>query len=248
MYESEQGAIITYHNGSVWSRTDWQLSHINRNGVPMVEITENGQGRHSDFDQPVRWRSTSVWLTDSAFRPAQSELRYYTLDGNPLLFKRFDFDWDRGTATYEQTDKQKNQTTTKQVQVPPDTLTMAGVPFALRALPFGSDKPLQVHVLMTGGDIYALMFQLGGKETVSTPRGDIQAYRVEASIDVGPITGLFAPEIALWVRTEFPNIWVRYTGPDRGGDVHVTQELAEFSHEGDLITPERTSRNSQSRR
>jgi len=103
-----------------------------------------------------------------------------------------------------------------------------------RTLPFeraaaGEQPSAECMLVVSPKRQFRIKAQVKGTEMVTTPAGTFSCYRVELVPQLlGPLK-VFAPRMALWCRTESPNVWVRYQGPVGGpGSPEAVIELVQF--------------------
>jgi hypothetical protein len=232
---SEKGAsIATTKSGAVRWRSEWTMEKSSLDGRKVVRFTERGSGLYSPFNREVRWNTESVWSVGEAFRPLTIEHAVTDSAGRVLLRERKLFQFDRGVVGIERRDRADGPASKSSLKIPSDTLTVDGLPAALRSLPFGS-RPFQIHLLSNEPKLYPMSLEVRGRERVRTPAGDFECYKVELVPDLGALNLLrfAAPKVYFWFTVDPPHFWVRYEGPENGrGTPDIVVNLSSFERSG----------------
>jgi len=225
-----QGAIVTSaKDGGVRWKAEWALEPLTVNGQKEVKITETGQGRRSPFRQEIQWTIEAVWKAESALSPLRVERRVRDMNGRLLVTERKAFDIARGIVQFERLDAIDGRSTTKELDVPSDTLATEGIGMALSLLPFDSPQPFSAHLLTNAPALYAVTLEPRGRERVKTPAGEFECYKVELIARLGllDLFQVFVPKTYFWFTVAPPHAWVRYQGLESGlGTPEVIMEVA----------------------
>jgi len=215
----EKGRTVTKTKaGSARSKAEWTMRREQLDGRPAVRMTESGRGFYSGFDQEVQWEIDAWWSAADAFRPLRFEKTVTDPTGKALMSERKQFDWTKNVVQFERQDLVKNKKTTKTLSAPADTLAVEGIAGALRSLPFGPDTRFPAHFLTNEPKVYDVTLEVRERETVRTPAGTFECYKVEVVPHVGAL-GAFRflfPKAYFWFTVDAPHSWVRYQGPENG--------------------------------
>lgn len=225
---SEAGSVVASDDsdGRRWS-SRWTMDEAVFDGRPIIAMTEEGEGRYSGFDVDVRWRTETSWSADAPFRPLSSEKTFTDADGRPLLREHTEFDHSDGEIRFRSEDLRTGKSATETLELPADTLSIEGIAAALRMLDFGEDPSVETHLFSPEPRLYEVTLEARGRETLRTPKGDVECYKIEVVPHVG-ILGLFRfllPHAYFWFEVDAPHEWVRYQGPENGrGTPTITME------------------------
>lgn len=233
---SEAGSLIaTDKDGQRRWQADWSMEAETTNGQQFVRLSERGQGVYSPFTQQVRWTVEAWWQAGPPFQPSRVEKHFTDLQGNLLLSRKAVFDWKAGRASVEvRRGSQKAEVET--IPVSPGTWTPEGMAIALRQMDFTSDGTLKARLLSDEPKVYEVRFKKVGRETVDTPEGPVECYklRMEADLGVMSLFKFLIPDTYFWFAVAPPHMWVRYQGLESGrGTPQVTRKMASFTRHQD---------------
>jgi hypothetical protein len=227
----EKGSIVVSEaglqkgGGRRWV-AEWTMEPWREKESPAVRFTEVGHGRYSPYALPISWSLVGIWTAGSDFRPLRFEKTITDAEGHTIATERKTFDQAAGTVRFERT-KAGHHPETKQLRIPPDTLTVEGIAGILQFLPFENWRPFTAHLLTNDPQVYAITLELRGKERVRTSAGEIESYKIELVPQLG-VLGVFRPFLRkahFWFSTAAPHVWVRYEGPENGqGSPQVVME------------------------
>jgi len=227
----EKGSIVVSEagvhvgGGRRWV-AEWTMEPTREKESPAVRFTEVGHGRYSPYALPISWSLVAVWTADSEFRPLRSEKTITDENGHTIATERKTFDQAAGTVHLERT-RAGHRPETKQLSIPPDTLTVEGIAGILQFLPFENWRPFTAHMLTNDPQLYKITFELRGKERVRTSAGEFEAYKIELVPELGALS-VFRPFLRkayFWFSTAAPHAWLRYEGPENGqGTPQVVME------------------------
>jgi Protein of unknown function (DUF3108) len=218
--------IVSDKSGQRWN-AQWTMEPWREAGLPAVRFTEIGQGRYSPYVSPVSWSLEAVWTADGSLRPLRFDKTITDAQGHTIAREQKNFDVAKGTVRFERT-RPGRSPETKQISIPPDTLTVEGVAGVLRFLPFENWRPFMAHFLTNEPQLYEIKFQMRGKERVKTSAGEFECYKIELVPQLGLLNALrpFLPRAYFWFSVEVPHFWVRYEGPENGqGTPQIVMEL-----------------------
>jgi hypothetical protein len=120
----------------------------------------------------------------------------------------------------------KNETKTFKASL--DTLFVEGIAGVLRELPFERKAPFSMHLLSNEPKLYAVTFESRGLETVRTPAGEFECYKIEVVPHLGVLNfaKMFVAKSYFWFTVAAPHKWVRYDGYENGpGTPRIRMEL-----------------------
>ena len=228
----EEGRLVaTDSAGRQRWRASWSMEAVIKDGLNMVRLTEEGQGLYSPFKKPVRWHFESWWLAGPPMQPSRVKKRIRDLEGNLLLTRTIEFDWEAGQARVE-IRPGKARPEVKTVPVPPGTWTPEGMAVALRQMDFKEGKTLQVHLLTDEPKLYKVRFKVAGRETVATPDGPLECYKLRMGVELGfwTLFKFLLPDTYFWFAADPPHMWVRYRGLESGrGSPKVVRSMTSFT-------------------
>jgi hypothetical protein len=162
-----------------------------------------------------------------SFRPLRFDKTITDAEGHTIARERKNFDVAKGIVRFERT-RSGRSPETKQISIPPDTLTVEGIAGVLRFLPFEQWRPFTAHFLTNEPQLYEMKFEMRGKERVKTPAGEFECYKIELVPQLGLLNALrpFLPRAYFWFSVAAPHFWVRYEGPENGqGTPQIVMEL-----------------------
>ena len=223
----DRGSVIVSDKGSPRWNAQWTMEPWRETGLPAVRFTETGHGRYSPYTLPIRWSLEAVWTADGSFRPLRFDKTITDAKGHPIARERKNFDLAKGTVRFERTQPGRPPET-KQISIPPDTLTVEGIAGVLRFLPFENWRPFTAHLLTNEPQLYEIKFEMRGKERVKTSSGELECYKIELVPQLGLLNALrpFLRRAYFWFSVEAPHFWVRYEGPENGqGTPQIAMEL-----------------------
>ena len=120
-------------------------------------------------------------------------------------------------------------------------MIVEGIVLALRSLPFGTDETVKAQFLTNEPELYNVEFKQKGCETIKTPGGEVECYKVELVPKLGALNvfKVFFPKTYFWFTVAPPHKWVRYEGfGERTADSpEVVMEAVPVKKSGQLKNP-----------
>ena len=219
----EKGTIVTeYKDGGVRWTADWRADLYTQDGIKKFKIIYNAKGATSPFsrNQKLTWKSVAVWKAEGELLPLSSETVIKDMAGNVIMIDEKTFNHKKNTAVFAREDVNLSKYDRKLFDITSDTLIVEGIVYALRDLPFGTDKTVNAQLLSNEPVLYNVDFQQRGIEKINTPDGEIECYKVEIvpKLGVRNIFKVFFPKTFFWFTVEPPHKWVRYEGYENGID------------------------------
>lgn len=220
--------------GKLLWQVNWQTTVTQAQGRSFVEIQEQGEGT------PWRAKETLLWKKQFRFEensdPSVMQVQSvtgsrWTSAGEPV--SGMDYKAQPGLGKILYTDAEAGRKPQSAVlpwspQCIPDEMLFHWV----RTLPFGAalaGNETECTLVVSPRRQFRVKAFIRGTEVVTTPAGTFSCYRVDLIPQLpGPLKVL-APRMALWCRTDPPNVWVRYQGPVGGpGSPEAIIELVDF--------------------
>jgi hypothetical protein len=221
MGTNERGTIVTeYKDGGIRWEADWRTKVYDENGVKKFKIVFDAKGVTSPFTFKSTWQSVAIWKAEDEFFPLESETTIKDLSGKVVMIDQKKFDHKRNTATFSREDLILNTYKRTPYDITPDTLIVEGIVYALRTLPFGTDKVVKGKILSNEPELYNVEFHQRGIENIQTKDGEVPCYKVEIVPKLG-VLGVFKVFFAktyFWFTVEPPHKWIRYEGLENGID------------------------------
>lgn len=217
----EQGTIVTtYVDGDVRWKADWKADIFEENGVKKFKLVFDAKGLTSPFSMDTTWRTVAVWKAEDEFIPLESETKIKNLSGNLIMIDEKKFNHKRETAVFGREDLQLSSYKRTNYDITPDTLIVEGLVYALRTLPFGTDKVVKAKILSNEPELYNVEFHQRGIEKIQTDDGKVSCYKVEIVPKLGVlgVFKVFFPKTYFWFTVDAPHKWVRYQGLENGID------------------------------
>ena len=232
MSQIEEGTIVTsYKEGGLRWKADWKTDIFVENGETKFKLVFNAKGLTSPFSRDMTWRSVSIWKAEDEFVPLESETKIKDLNGNVVMINKKKFNHKKNTAVFEREDLERDSYTRKHYDITSDTLIIEGVVYALRTLPFGTNKSIKAKLLTNEPELYKVEFIQKGVHKIKTSDGEIECYKVELVPKLGllGVFKVFFPKTYFWFTVEPPHRWVRYEGLENGlGTPEVIMEVTNF--------------------
>lgn len=216
---TESGSVVASdENGAVRWRSRWTMRDESVNGEPRVRMTEEGQGLYSGFREVVQWKTESLWSRGDVFRPLESEKVFRDPDGTPLVRERAEFDFSSGVVRFEREDLETSESRTEVFDLPPDTIAVDGIAAAIREISFDTNPSVSAHLFTPEPAIYEVTLENRGRETLTTPSGELASYKIEIVPHLGIVSffRFLLPKAYFWFGEEPPHPWIRYEGPENG--------------------------------
>lgn len=230
----EKGGIraLTPEGKERWKAHWTMVSEVDADRL-VVELTEQGQGVLSPFHKKVQWDVRATWLSQPELHPRQVERIIASPEGERLETVRLSLDWNGKTARFERigANGKKEQKTLK---IPSDTWTPEGLAVVLRTMDFAPGKSVRAHLLTYEPKVYDVRFKVTGRETLTTPNGPVECYRVAMNVDLGfaNLFKFFIPDTTFWFAVAEPHMWVRYQGLESGrGTPVIVRQMTSFERE-----------------
>jgi len=226
--ENDKGSItVRDTNGKQRWSASWTMESSSLDGRPAVRFTETGRGQYSPYTTDVTWTIESVWSADGSFSPRTSTKTFRDAKGNTVGTETKTMDRN-GNIRFERR-APNNENETKTFKAPPDTLFVEGIAGVLRQLPFQRKTAFPMHLLSNEPKLYEVTFEPRGRETVRTPAGEFDCYKIEVVPHLGALSNLaklFAAKSYFWFTVAAPHVWVRYEGYENGpGTPRIRMEM-----------------------
>jgi hypothetical protein len=226
--EDDKGSItVRDMNGRPRWLANWTMESYSLNGRPAVRFTETGRGQYTPYTTDVTWSLESIWSADGSFSPRTSTKTFRDAKGNTLGVETKTMDRS-GSMRFERRTP-NGQTETKTIKAPPDTLFVEGIAGVLRQFPFQRKAPFPVHLLSNEPRLYDVTLETRGRETVRTPAGEFDCYKIEVVPHLGVLSNLaklFAAKSYFWFTASPPHLWVQYEGYENGpGTPRIRMQL-----------------------
>jgi len=229
---NEHGTIVTeYADGGTRWKADWKAEVFEEKGVKKFKIVFNAKGLTSPFSMDTTWRTVAVWKAENEFVPIKSETKIKNLGNKLIMVDEKKFNDKKESAVFAREDLQLDSYKRTNYDITPDTLIVEGIVFALRTLPFGTDKVVKAKILSNEPELYNVEFQQRGIEKINTDDGEISCYKVEVVPKLGVLGVLkvFFPKTYFWFTVDAPHRWVRYEGLENGiGTPEVIMKVTNF--------------------
>jgi len=229
---NEKGTIVTeYKEGGLRWKADWKTDVYVENGETKFKLVFDAEGTTSPFSTDMTWRSVSVWKAENEFFPLESETKIKDLADNLVMIDQKKFNHKKDSAVFSREDLNLNSYKRTSYDISPDTLIVEGIVYALRTLPFGTDKTVKAKILSNEPELYNVEFQQKGIEKIKTADGEIECYKVEVVPKLGllGVFKVFFPKTYFWLAVDYPHRWVRYEGLENGiGTPEVIMEVTNF--------------------
>lgn len=218
---NEHGTIVTeYVDGGTRWKADWKAQVFEENGVKKFKLVFDAKGLTSPFSMDTTWRTVAIWKAEDEFVPLESENKIKDLNGNLIMIDEKKFNHKRGTAVFGREDLIINSYKRTPYDITPDTLIVEGLVYALRTLPFGTNKVVKAKILSNEPELYSVEFHQRGIEKIETEDGEVSCYKVEIVPKLGVlgVFKVFFPKTYFWFSVDAPHKWVRYQGLENGID------------------------------
>ena len=220
-------AIAKAKDGKPRWKNSWTMERTSLDGKPVIRFTENGEGVHAPFTQEVRWTILSWWINNGSLLPLRSESTFTDLSGVRLSQETRVFDWSGKRARVEKNDLKAKKTTTRTLDLPPDTLGVDGIAGILQGFDFSRSTPFNAHLMSNEPKVYEISLEMRGKERVQTKDGMVDCYKIELVPHLGILSPLrlFYPKTYFWFRVDGAHDWVRFEGLEDGpGSPEIVME------------------------
>lgn len=219
MGSREEGSMTTsYKEGGKRWTAKWTSVRSTEDGVPIVTLTLSGEGLTSPFSRDMKWESVAVWKADGSFTPLHEETVTKDAGGKTVMKVNKSYDAETGTVIFKRDDLEGDDSVDKRFETGSGFFIVEGLVLALRALPFGTGETVKTTFLTNEPDLYNVEFKQKGIETISTPEGELECYKVELVPKLG-LLGVFKtffPKTYFWFTVDQPYRWVRYAGYENG--------------------------------
>lgn len=210
--------VVDYKEGANKWTADWTTEQYKENGTDYIEIKFTGKGLLYPFSENVTWVSESIFKADGSLIPVSSVSTVKNTKGEVITVEEKSFDHELGRATFEREDYQDDDSLKKTFDFNKHTLTVEDIFMNLRTLPFAGGEKVKAKFLSNEPELYKIELEQRGIETVKTPEGEIEAYKVELVPKLGVIGVLkvFFPKTYFWFTVIPPHRWVKYEGFEKG--------------------------------
>ncbi len=236
MSKKEEGSFITsYKEGGTRWKATWTLEEFIEGGESKVRLVLKAEGITDPFTRDMKWESVSVWKTGESFTPVEASTVVKDSQGNLVMTERKSVDESAGTATFVRKDYENNDSANESFETGQELLIVEGIVLALRSLPFGTGETVKAQFLTNEPDLYNVEFRQKGRETIKTPGGEVECYKVELVPKLGALNvfKVFFPKTYLWFTVDPPHKWVRYQGLENGRDSpEVIMEAVQIKESG----------------
>ena len=233
MSAKESGTmVVEYKEGGHkrWTAY-WTTEQFTRNGENFLRLTMNGAGLTYPFSKSMTWESVSVWKAEDTFYPIRSFTTFKDMSGKLIRTDKMILDMELGTATFERQVFSGDGSLMESFGFTPETLIVDGVVLALRTLPFITGEDVEANFLTNEPELYKVEFKQRGIETLETPEGEIDCYKVELVPKLGllGIFKIFFPKTYFWFTVAPPHRWVKYQGYENGrNSPEVVMDVVKF--------------------
>ena len=232
MGNKETGSFITsYKDGGVRWKADWTMEQFEENKEKRIKLVLKGKGINSPFTEETTWEAVSTWKTEAEFQPIDAVTTYRDMSGEVIMTEKKTFDSQSGVSVFERFYVQKDNKLIEQFETRSGALILEGIVLALRTLPFSTQESVTTNLLTNEPELYKVEFEQKGVETIKTPQGEIECYKVELIPKLGllGVFKVFFPKTHFWLTVEAPHRWVRYEGLENGlGTPEVVMEVTKF--------------------
>lgn len=232
MGQKESGTmIVDYKDGGTKWTADWTAEQYKENGVNHLRITFTGKGLLYPYSENVTWVSDSIFKAQGYLYPVSSVSTVKNTKGDVVTIEKKSFDPELETATFEREELAGGDTLNESFDFTPGTLIVEDIFMALRSLPFASGEDVKARFLSNEPELYNIELKQRGIETVKTPEGDVECYKVELVPKLGVIGVLkvFFPKTYFWFTVAPPHSWVKYEGFEKGrNSPEVTMTVVNF--------------------
>jgi len=229
---NEKGTIVTeYKDGGLRWKADWKTDIYVENGKTKFKLVLNAKGITSPFTFDTTWRSVAIWKAEDEFLPLESETKIKNLSGGVVMIDKKKFNHKNDTAVFGREDLQLDSYKRTPYDITSDTLIVEGIVYAMRTLPFGTNKVVKAKILSNEPALYNVEFQQRGIEKLTTEDGEVSCYKVEVVPKLGVLGVLkvFFPKTYFWFTVDAPHKWVRYEGLEKGvGTPEVIMKVTNF--------------------
>jgi len=229
--QSGRSKVSSKDAKSDWA-AEWDMEQIQVQGRRAVRFIETGSGRLSSFPQQVRWRTEATWQADDKFLPLETERTVTSADGSILLVEKKQFDHEKRVVRFERREA-GSRPEAKSISLPEDVLAVEGLAGILRFATIDKSHEFATHVLSNEPNVYSVTFEWRGEESVGTPAGKFECYKVEMVPHLGVLNVIrpFLTKTYFWFTKAAPHYWVRYEGSEAGpGTPDVIMELSSSTH------------------
>ncbi len=221
MSKKEEGSFITsYKEGGTRWKATWTLDEFIERGESKVRLVLSAEGITNPFTRDMKWESVSVWKSGAAFTPVEASTEVKDMQGNLVMTERKTVDESTGAVTFVRKDYENGGSVNESFEPDRDLLIVEGIVLALRSLPFGTDDTIKAQFLTNEPDLYNVEFRQKGRETIKTPDGEVECYKVELVPKLGALNvfKVFFPKTYFWFTVAPPHKWVRYEGLENDRD------------------------------
>lgn len=219
MGNKESGTLVVDYKegGNKWT-ADWTTEKYQENGTDYIKIIFNGKGLLYPFSENVTWVSESIFKADGRMIPVSSVSTVKNTKGEIITVEEKSFDMELEQATFKRENIQGDDSLTKTFDFNSKTLTVEDIFMILRQLPFGTSEDLKTKFLSNEPELYKIELKQRGIETIKTPEGEVEAYKVELVPKLGVIGVLkvFFPKTYFWFTVSPPHSWIKYEGFEKG--------------------------------
>lgn len=237
MSAKESGTmIVDYKEGGTKWTADWTAEQFTQNGENFLKLTFEGKGLLYPFSENATWVSESIFKADGSFYPISTNSTVKNMSGEIINTDKKTIDLELGTATFERNNIDGEGSLTETFDFTPETLIVEGVFMALRTFPFQSGDKVKAGFLSNEPELYNVEFKLKGIETVNTPEGDVECYKVELVPKLGVlgVFKVFFPKTYFWFTVAPPHSWVKYVGYENGrNSPEVVMSVVNFKTSGE---------------
>ncbi len=228
--EGEYAALDAKTGADLW-REQWTVKGVSQDGQTTVRVEENGKGMRGSTT-PTTW-TIRMRLDHTALETRFSSTQEIRdLSGQLLTVRQRELDFTGGSGRITTTDARTGKAESRDLSLPPYTISVETLAMELRALPDKPGQQMRFNLVTIDGKQIEMLAKIVGREQVTVPAGSFDCYKVEVSPTgvVGFIAGLIMPNIYMWHTVAPPHLWVKYLGPGEGsGPREVLRQLVRFT-------------------
>ncbi len=228
--EGEYAALDARTGAEQW-RTQWTVRQVSQGGQTTVRVEEDGKGMRGSTT-PRTW-AIHMRLDHSALETRLSSTQEIRdLSGQLVTVRERQLDFTGGSGRITTTDVRSGKTESRDLSLPPYTISVETLAMELRMLPDKPGQQMRFNLVTIDGKQVEMLAKIVDREQVTVPAGSFQCYKVEVAPTgvVGFIAGLVMPNMYMWHTVAPPHIWVKYQGPGEGsGPREILRQLVRFT-------------------
>ncbi|MBZ0272297.1 hypothetical protein K8I61_09675 [bacterium] len=192
----------------------WTAEPATVDGTPHIKYTAAGDNA-KDGEARIEWAEESLMqLTPRGIRTV-----YWTKKstGDEQMDWKLRYDWAAKKAHYTWNDRKEDKHEQKTISFGDDAIPGDALYFILRGFPFekGEGTTFKGDIVMTDGSTLGGAIIHRGEETIDTPLGKREAYKLELKPTSFALK-LVAPSMYIWYDKQPPHVWLRFDGREEG--------------------------------